>query len=89
MLRQSLLFIPHDDPDARRWMVALWGYCMRRGLKPEAVAHDWCDVLKLWVPGKRVVVARRDHVGWLDVVSEERERRGPTPPPEQRRPRRA
>lgn len=82
MLRSALLFIPAHDPDMRKWMVALWGYCARRMLQPEAVVHEWADVLKLWRPGMRVVVARRDHADWLDVVSED----PGEPLPERRRP---
>ena len=71
MLR-ALLFIPAGDPDMRKWMVALWAHCMRRKYKPEAVVHEWCDVRKLMDEGaaQKVVVARLDQVGWLDVVSE-------------------
>jgi len=71
MLR-ALLFIPAGDPDMRKWMVALWAHCMRRKYKPEAVVHEWCDVRKLMDEGAahKVVVARLDQVGWLDVVSE-------------------
>jgi hypothetical protein len=69
-MHHALLFIPADDPNPRKWMVTLWTYCMRRCYEPAAVAHNWCDVLKLWQPGMRVVVARRDHVDWLEVVSE-------------------
>jgi hypothetical protein len=85
MLR-ALLFIPAHDPDDRKWMVALWGYCMRRGLRPAAVVHQWCDVLKMMADGAahKVVVARLDQVSWLDVVSEEREQ---PPSARQRRPR--
>ena len=72
MLR-ALLYIPAHDPDARKWMTTLWTYCMRRHLEPDAVAHDWSDVLKLWTPQIRVVVARRAHVDWLDVVNETRQ----------------
>lgn len=83
MLRAALLYIPHD-PEMSRWMVASWGYCTRRMLTPEAVVHEWADVHKLWRPGTRVVVARRDHCDWLDVVSEERDA---SASPDQRRPR--
>jgi hypothetical protein len=74
MLR-ALLFIPAGDPDMRKWMVALWAHCMRRKYKPEAVVHEWCDVRKLMDEGAahKVVVARLDHVGWLEVVSENSE----------------
>lgn len=84
MLRSALLFIPHD-PDMRKWMVACWAYCTRRMLRPEAVAHDWADVLKLWRPGTRVVVARLDQVDWLEVVSETPDE---SASPERQRPRR-
>lgn len=84
MLRAALLFIPSHDPEMRKWMVALWGYCTRRMLHPEAVVHEWADVLKLWRPGMRVVVARREHVDWLEVASEECDTQ---PNPRQRRPR--
>jgi hypothetical protein len=82
MLR-ALLFIPAGDPDMRKWMVALWAHCMRRKYKPEAVVHEWCDVRKLMDEGvaQKVVVARLDQVGWLDVVSDQAvpDRPGPTP----------
>ena len=83
MLR-ALLYIPAPDPDDRKWMVALWGYCMRRGLRPAAVVHQWCDVLKMMADGvaHKVVVARLDQVSWLEVVSEEQ-----SPSARQRRPR--
>lgn len=86
MLR-ALLFIPAQDPDARRWMVALWAYCMRRHYKPEAVVHNWADVGKLMLDGvaRKVVVARLDQVEWLDVVSEDRESRNASTPSSQRR----
>lgn len=83
MLR-ALLFIPAHDPELRRWLPVLWRYCLAHRYRPEAVVHDWCDVLKLWVPGMRVVVARRDHASWLEVVSEES---GQPPNVRQRRPR--
>jgi hypothetical protein len=85
MLR-ALLFIPAGDPDMRKWMVALWAHCMRRKYKPQAVVHQWCDVRKLMDEGAahKVVVARLDQVGWLDVVSETPDR---PPCARQRRPR--
>lgn len=83
MLR-ALLFIPAHDPDMRRWMVVCWSYCVRRMMRPEAVVHEWADVFKLWAPGMRVLVARRDHADWLDVVSEERQPNGVTPSSQRR-----
>jgi hypothetical protein len=40
---------------------------------PEAVVHEWCDVIKMLESGMadKVIVARRDHAEWLEVVSEE------------------
>lgn len=68
-----LLYVPLGDCDQRRWMVLGWSYCTARGYRPEAVVHDWQDAVKLWTPDTRLVVARRDHVTWLEVVSDQTE----------------
>jgi hypothetical protein len=91
MLR-ALLFIPAHDPDARKWMVALWKYCAAKQYKPEAVVHEWCDVLSMVAQGiaEVVVVARREQVemNWLEVVSEMPKPGEEDVPPGQRRVRR-
>lgn len=72
-MTRALIFIPAADPDERRWMVVLWRYCLRRHYSPEAVVHQWCDVRRLMLEGvaQKVVVAVREHVDWLEVVSEQ------------------
>lgn len=82
-----LLFIPPEDPEPRRWMVLLWQHCVRRNYKPAAVVHQWCDVIKMMAAGlaDRVVVAKREHAQWLEVVTEDPERDGQSDPPGARR----
>lgn len=80
MLR-ALLFIPADDPDQRKWMPMLWRYCQDHSYLPEAVVHQWCDVLTMVAQGlaQVIVVARRDHLDKdrmprLEVVDEQLDR---------------
>lgn len=81
----AVIFVPLDC-DTRRWTLTCWTYCLRSHLKPVAVAHCWADVQRMLLSGeaRKVVVAMREHMDWLDVVSEERETGGPTPSSQQR-----
>jgi len=82
-VRAVLLFIPPDDPPTlRKWMVILWRHCQRMRYMPEAVVHEWCDVIKMLESGMadKVIVARRDHADWLEVVSETPEPNGQSSP---------
>lgn len=76
-----LLYVPLGDCDQRKWMVMLWTHCASLSYKPEAVVHSWCDAFKLWTPNTHLVVARRDHAPWLEIVSDPPE----APPSSQQR----
>lgn len=76
------IFVP-PGLDAMRWRKECRDYCIRRGYRVVAVAHDGRSVEDMWRRGKiaGIVVARPEHARALayavEVVSEEVARRAP------------
>lgn len=81
----AIIFVPPDSA-SRPWLVIDAQYSDRKDYRVVAVASDWGAVWRMLADGDAqvVVIGRREHAPWLEVVTDQPS----ADPPDTRRPRR-